>query len=208
MKLREIKLRRLALSALAFAPILLFVSLEGCEPAPAVAAATHAAHANPSSREIVAIDTSGSARESFPLFERKARDINDALPNDSEMEIYRFDTGVNEIYVGGPLGAKEFKQTLRHGLESDRHSRGTNLLKMAHRIDERLAETGPCHLTVLTDCGIEGMSTIQHEELRRIVKRWKTGKKITGIDFVGVRAMHHDALRRDFAPLGKLVSIL
>lgn len=155
---------------------------------------------------IVAVDASGSAREFFPAFERAARDVNESVPPGGTLEIYRFDRTVNEIHVGAPLDASAFKRTLRAALAQERRERGTSLAVLARKLDERVKAAGehPVDLTILTDCGVETMSMADHAAVRTIVAGWP---KVRKVDFVGLRPLHHEAIRHDFAPLENRLTI-
>lgn len=155
---------------------------------------------------IVAVDASGSAREFFPAFERAARDVNESVPPGGTLEIYRFDLNVNEIHVGAPLDASAFKRTLRAALAPERSELGTSLAVLTRKLDERVKLAGehPVQLTILTDCGVEKMPQTEHEAVRKIVSGWTTVSKI---EFVGLRPLHHEAIRADFAPLEAKLTI-
>lgn len=160
----------------------------------------------PTSVAIVAIDASGSAREFFPAFERAARDVNESVPPGGTLEIYRFDRTVNEVHVGAPLDASAFRRKLKEALAPERREQGTSLLVLARKLDGRMKAAGshPVALTVLTDCGVETMTKADHEEVRKIVGGWSG---LTRIEFVGLRPLHHEAIRNDFAPLEAKLTI-
>lgn len=161
---------------------------------------------SPAPVAIVAVDASSSAREFYPAFERAARDVNESVPPGGTLEIYRFDRTVNEVHVGEPLDAAAFKRKLKQALAPERHEKGTSLLVLARKLDERIKVAGshPVQLTVLTDCGVETMTKADHEAVQRLVGGW-TG--VTGVEFVGLRPLHHEAIRNDFAPLEKKLTI-
>lgn len=161
---------------------------------------------SPAPVAIVAIDASGSAREFFPAFERAARDVNESIPPGGTLEIYRFDRTVNEIHVGQPLDASQFKRTLKTALAPERHEQGTSLLALAQKLDGRMKAAGahPVDLTILTDCGVETMTKADHAKVRELVGGWPGVRKI---EFVGLRPLHHEAIRADFAPLESKLTI-
>lgn len=172
----------------------LALALVGCNSAPTV--------------NVVAIDASGSAQEFRDPFVRVTRDLNESTPGDGAIELYRFDTAVHELYVGGMMGDREFRDKMNVALE-DRGRKGTDLLPLVQRIDERVPRYAgkPVHVTVCTDCGVEMMGKAQHEKVQEIVSRWAKEYPTLQVSFVGVRALHHDVLRTDFKALGDRLSI-
>lgn len=156
----------------------------------------------------VGIDASGSAREFQAGFLRRLRDLDESLPPDAALEIYRFDTQTYEVHVGAPLETKRLIQTVRAATAIDRGQKGTSLLSLARRIDARLSayRGRPVQVLVLTDCGVENMTTKDHAAVRAIAGHWaRVG--VTNVAFAGVRPMHREAIRSDFAPLGERVAI-
>ncbi len=156
----------------------------------------------------VGIDTSGSAREFQTGYLRRLRDLDESLPPNAALEIYRFDTQTFEIHVGAPLETKRLIQTVRAATALDRGQKGTSVLSLVRRIDARLPLYAgrPIQVLVLTDCGVEDMTPKQHAEVRTLVSRWsKAG--VGGIEFAGVRPMNREVLRADFAPMGARVTI-
>lgn len=156
----------------------------------------------------VGIDTSGSAREFQTGFLRRLRDLDESLPPDAALEIYRFDTQAFEIHVGAPLETKRLIQTVRAATVPDRGQKGTSILSLVRRIDARLPLYAgrPIQVLVLTDCGVEDMTAKQHAEVRTLVSRW-TRAGVGSVSFAGVRPMNREVLRADFAPLGARVTI-
>ena len=156
----------------------------------------------------VGIDASGSARLFQNGFLRRLRDLNDALPPDATLEIYRFDTQTYEIHVGPPMGVKQLIKDVRAATAVDRGQRGTSVLSLAKRIDARLPlyVGRPVRVLVLTDCGVEGMTAKDHAQVKAIAAHWAR-VRVSSVEFAGVRPMHREALRADFAPLGNKVTI-
>ena len=157
---------------------------------------------------LVAVDCSGSAQPFMPEFVKAARDVNETLRGGETLELYRFDTGVNEIYVGRPLEGAAFKRRMEV-LNRDRQERGTSLVKLMERLDARVgaAPGKRIEIHLLTDCGIEGMKPAEHERVRAIARGWGENPKVASFTVGGVRPFHRDALRADLEPLGAKLTI-
>ena len=156
----------------------------------------------------VGIDASGSAKSYQTGFLRRLRDLDETLPPDATLEIYRFDAQTYEIHVGAPLEAKPLLRIVRAATAVDRGQRGTSVLSFAKRIDARLPlyVGRPVRVLVLTDCGVEGMTAKDHAQVKAIAAHWAR-VRVSRVEFAGVRPMHREALRADFAPLGDKVTI-
>jgi hypothetical protein len=162
----------------------------------------------PAPVNIVAIDASGSAQEFHDTFVRVARDVNESTPGDGVFELYRFDTLVHELHVGGMLGDREFRDKMQSALE-DRGQKGTSLLTLARRLDERLPLYAgkSIRLTICTDCGVEGMADEDHFLLQKLTKKWAETYPELQVSFIGLRKRHYDPVRHDFAALEARMSI-
>ncbi|RYG38866.1 hypothetical protein EON81_02525 [bacterium] len=158
---------------------------------------------------LVAIDASGSARPFLDRYIAVARDLDETLPPGSRLEMYRFDTRVDEIHVGEPLEAAPFKRIVVEAMAKDRGQQGTSILKFAERADERIAKYAgrPIEILVLTDCGVEEMKPDDHAKLKEIVATWAKNPDLRSVRLFGVRPLHHDVLRKDFDSLGERLKI-
>ena len=156
----------------------------------------------------VGIDASGSAKTYQTGFLRRLRDLDESLPPDATLEIYRFDTQTYEIHVGAPLETKLLLKIVRAATAVDRGQRGTSILSLAKRIDARLPLYAgrPVRVLVLTDCGVEGMTAKDHAQVKAIAAHWAR-VHVSSVEFAGVRPMHREALRNDFAPMGEKVTL-
>ncbi|QYK56542.1 MAG: VWA domain-containing protein [Fimbriimonadaceae bacterium] len=154
----------------------------GCEPPPL------------KGTEIVAIDTSGSAREFEARTFAKAQALL-AGSNARQVIVYRFDSKPAEIYNSGPFSDEaEAGKFLKRNLTGDSATKGTNLARLFELIDRDLAAAAkPVRVTVFTDCGVEMMTAEDGKACRELSEKWSG--QVADLRFVGVRVGHREKLR-------------
>lgn len=152
----------------------------------------------------VGVDASGSAQSQRATFEKRLFAINDDLPSGGDILIYRFDRATNEVYEGKMMDAPAFGIKIKDAL-TDRGQKGTSLLRLGERLNERIAAFPgrPFDVTVLTDCGVELMTPTDHKALTKLAENWADGGAIRTFQVIGLRSLHKDTVRHDLAPLDK-----
>lgn len=157
----------------------------------------HAVEGEPPGPLLMALDTSGSARESHGKFFPMAREAIESLPGKATLFLYRFDASPAEVYSNFPPGSsEEIGEMLNDSLKHRSSTDGTNLAKLFVQFDARIAELGrPVSILVFTDCGTEKMTRFEEEQVQRITKRWGERQLVDSLRFVGVQAGHREKLR-------------
>ena len=174
----------------ALLPLLLFVAVACGGPSGSGRPTVH----------YIAVDRSASARDKAePFFELAIAEHERALANSGDrVEIYAFDDGVSEVYVGPPKGEEGGIAPALRAIKTREGRRGTNVGKLVARIEERMKVNAAddARVLVLTDCGTETMTGAEAKRAKEISTRWAADPKVTSFEVVGPDAGLIDDLRR------------
>ena len=166
--------------------ILLLVLLSGCSSSEFIA----------KDRIVVlALDTSGSAKEIHSILASKMRNTMEDCPPAARMLLFRFDSEPADFYDGvaltdGAEAGKKIKEELnRRSMES-----GTNLSKLFVAV-KNILKGSDClaDIHIFTDCGIEEMTPKEVDTAREISSEWSAlGYRV---HFHGVRSGFRERIR-------------
>lgn len=148
----------------------------------------------------VAVDRSASALDKAePFFELAVAEHERALASPGDrVEIYAFDDGVSEVYVGPPKGEEGGIAPYLREIKTRKGRQGTNIGALVARIEERM-KVNPgteARVLVLTDCGTETMSGPEAKRAKEIATRWANDASVASFEVVGPDPGLIDDLRR------------
>lgn len=88
---------------------------------------------------------------------------------------------------------------------SETKTRGTSLLTLMERIDQRMGSySGKSYrILIATDCGVELMSKDELAKLKALAQKWRDNGSVSELKVEGVRPMHLDVLRENLGVLGE-----